>query len=395
MGRINKIVKSIPIPIFFIIIVTVFLMLANFLSTKTSNFLQKEQMKIYEKYDLRYGLQDVEDGVLATYVVDLDLSQMSDSDIERFNWILFGFRYCYLFWYTISIITCAILFYYLKLSKPIKKLNYATQKLANNDLDFEIISDSNDELGKLCKSYEEMRLNLYDNNKKMWRMIEDNKILTSALSHDIRTPLTILKGNTEMMLKYIPNNKIDKTKMIEMLESMNHNIMRLEDFVTNMSTIVRIEQIEPKYKKVELRSLIDDLKENSKYLCKDKKIDLDFNVNVIPKEILVDENIIHEVYNNVFHNAYSYTKDKILVNIENIDNMLNFEIIDNGTGFSDKALKEATHIYFKENKDKNHFGLGLYISKLLAEKHNGNIILSNTDSGARVKFSFSYKNLKS
>ncbi len=391
MGRINKIVKSIPIPIFFIIIVTVFLMLANFLSTKTSNFLQKEQMKIYEKYDLRYGLQDVGDGVLATYVVDLDWSKMSDSDIERFNLILFGFRYCYLFWYTISIITCAILFYYLKLSKPIKKLNYATQKLANNDLDFEIISDSNDELGKLCKSYEEMRLNLYDNNKKMWRMIEDNKILTRALSHDIRTPLTILKGNTEMMLKYIPNNKLSKTKMIEMLASMNHNIMRLEDFVTNMSTIVRIEQIEPKYKKVELKRLIEDLKENSKCLCKDKKINLDFNVNVISKEILVDENIIHEVYNNVFNNAYSYTKDKILVNIENTESKLNFEIIDNGNGFSDKALKEATHIYFKENKDKNHFGLGLYISKLLSEKHDGSIMLSNTDNGARVKFSFSYK----
>ena len=159
---------------------------------------------------------------------------------------------------------------------------------------------------------------------------------------------------------------------------MNNNITRLEDFVTNMSTIVRIEQIEPKYKKLELSKLIEDLKENSNCLCKDKNIELDFNANIMPKEILVDENIIHEVYNNVFHNAYSYTKDKILVNIENTENMLNFEIIDNGNGFSDKALKEATHIYFKENKDKNHFGLGLYISKLLAEKHNGNIILSNT-----------------
>ena len=224
MGRINKAIKSIPIPIFFIIIVTLFLMLANFLSTKTSNFLQKEEMEIYEKYGLRYGLQDVGDGVTATFVVDLDWSKMSDSDIQRFNLILYGFKYCYFFWYTISIITCAILFYYLKLSKPIKKLNYATKKIANNDLDFELIPDSNDELGKLCKSYEEMRENLYDNNKKMWRMIEDNKILTSALSHDIRTPLTILKGNTEMMLKYIPNNKIDKVKMVEMLKSMNNNI---------------------------------------------------------------------------------------------------------------------------------------------------------------------------
>ena len=391
MDRISKIVKSIPIPIFFILIVTLFLMLANFLSTKTSNLLQKEQMEIYEKYGLRYGLQDVGDGVTATFVVDLDFSKMSDRDIEKFNLILLGFRYCYLFWYTISIITCAILFYYLKLSKPIKKLNYATKKLAHNDLDFELISDSNDELGKLCKSYEEMRENLYDNNKKMWRMIEDHKILTSALSHDIRTPLTILKGNTEMMLKYIPNNKIDKTKMIEMLESMSHNITRLEDFVTHMSTIVRIEQIEPKYKKVNLRKLTEDLQENTKCLCKDKKIDLDFNINIIPQNVFVDENMIHEVYNNVLYNAYTYTKDKISVHIENTENMLNFEIMDNGNGFSDKALKEGTHIYFKENKDTNHFGLGLYISKILTEKHHGSILLSNTNHGARVKFSFSYQ----
>ena len=115
MGRINRAIKSIPIPIFFIIIVTLFLMLANFLSTKTTNFLQKEQMKIYDKYGLKYGLQSVGDDVSATYVVNLDLSKMSDSDIQRFNLILYGFKYCYFFWYTISIITCAILFYYLKL----------------------------------------------------------------------------------------------------------------------------------------------------------------------------------------------------------------------------------------------------------------------------------------
>ena len=244
----------------------------------------------------------------------------------------------------------------------------------------------------ICTTFLSLKENLYDNNKKMWRMIEDNKILTSALSHDIRTPLTILKGNTEMLLKYIPNNKIDKTKTLEMLESMNNNITRLEDFVTNMSTIVKIEQIEPKYKKIELNKLVEELKENSECLCNNKNIELEFNTKITTsEEILVDENIIHEVYNNIFNNALCYTENKILVNIESTNNMLIFEIVDNGNGFSDKALKEATHIYFKENNEKNHFGLGLYISKLLAEKHNGNIILSNTDNGARVKFSFSYK----
>jgi len=208
MDRLRKKIKSIPIPIFFIILTLVFIVIANLLSTLTSNIFTNMESELYEKYDSLYiKNQSTSDGVL--YTTEFDLRDLSEEDLAKYNFIQFVYKYYYAFWYTICITICAFLFYYLKLRTPIKKLNYAAEKIANNDLDFELVVDSNDELGKLIEMTEKMRVSLYENNKKMWRMIEDKRLVNSALSHDIRTPITILKGNTEMLLRYIPTKKIE------------------------------------------------------------------------------------------------------------------------------------------------------------------------------------------
>ncbi len=394
MDRLSKKIKSIPIPIFFIILALIFIVIANFLSTLTSNIFTDMESELYEKYDSLYiKNQSTSDGVL--YTTEFDIRDLSDEDLDKYNLIHFVYKYYYAFWYTICITICAFLFYYIKLRTPIKKLEVATEKIANNDLDFEIVADSNDELGMLCQATEKMRASLYDNNKKMWRMVEDKKTVNSALSHDIRTPITILKGNTEMLLRYIPSKKIDEKKTLDMLEGMKSNIVRLEDFLSNMSTIGKIEQIEPKYKKVNTKQLLEDIKKNTKTLSETKNINFIFRSDITKEIVLLDENIIHEVYNNIVNNAIRYAQDKIEVNIYDKNNMLSFEVTDDGKGFSEKALREATHLYFKEGAEQSHFGLGLYISKLLCEKHNGSIKISNEKIGAKVKFSFSYKILKS
>lgn len=395
MERLSKRVKSIPITISLIILVAIFILLANSLATFTINYFTKIEQGIYEKYDaLSIKSQKTEDGIF--YTTEFSIDNLSKEDLSKYNFIKFVYKYCYLFWYSISIVICAIVFYYLKLRKPIKQLNYAMDKIANNEIDFELVYDSEDELGRLCSSYERMRSSLFDNNKKMWRMIEDKKTLNKAISHDIRTPITIIKGNTEMLLKYIPAKIIDEEKTIQMLESMNHNIERLEEFLFNMSKIGKIEDIEPKYKKVNVEKLISTIKENSTLLCNTNKIDLLFHIDVKKDNIIVDDNIIYEVFNNILNNAIRYAKSKITVNVELEQKQLIFEVIDDGKGFSDKAIKEATHLYFKDSHDKEHFGLGLYLSKLLCEKHNGNIKLSNIkNGGAKVKFTFVCESLKS
>ena len=395
MDRLKRFIKNIPIPIFFVIIVSIFVLVANFLAIKSVGFASLEKNKMYQKYGGFYVVNESDNnssGVI--YESAIDTNKLNEEELFKYNVIDFIENNAYLIWYTFCIVICAFLFYYIKLHNPIRKLKYASEKIANNDLDFHISTDSKDELGKLCMSYEKMRENLYNNNIKVWRMVEDKKIVNSALAHDIRTPLTILKGYTEILLKYIPNERLTKEEIIEKLEIMNNNISRLEDFLQDMNTIQKIEQLEPKYQEINIESLVNELKENTKSLCMPKNINVFFYNEVKSKIVILDSSMIHEVYNNIINNAIRYTKNKITINITEIDKKIIFKIQDNGEGFNKKALKEATHLYYKDTKEKSHFGLGLYISKLLCEKHNGEIKIFNNKEGATVEFSFLYKNIK-
>ncbi len=67
----------------------------------------------------------------------------------------------------------------------------------------------------LCMAFDEMRQTLYENNREMWRSLEERKRLNSAFSHDLRTPLTVLRGYTDFLEKYIPSGKVSEQKLLE------------------------------------------------------------------------------------------------------------------------------------------------------------------------------------
>ena len=99
----------------------------------------------------------------------------------------------------IGIMLCAWWFYRKKLSPPIQVLADATKHIKGQDLDFTVAYNSNDELGRLCTAFEEMRQALYDNNRQLWNMIEQRKILQASVAHDLRNPIAIIEGYVEYM----------------------------------------------------------------------------------------------------------------------------------------------------------------------------------------------------
>ena len=112
-----------------------------------------------------------------------------------------------------SMIACAFLFYRRKLKKPIELLEAAYRKVAENDLDFVLRYDSMDEMGKLCEAFEKMRRSLSENNREMWRQMEERKRLNAAFSHDLRTPLTVLKGHASMLLSSLPQHSLPQEEV--------------------------------------------------------------------------------------------------------------------------------------------------------------------------------------
>ena len=151
------------------------------------------------------------------------------------------------------IIAAALLFYRNRLKKPLAELRTASEKIANNDLDFSIDYDNNDELGQLCASFEIMRTTLADNFSKMWRQVEERKALNAAFAHDLRTPLTVLKGYNEML------QASDNSQTRETAATMGKHIFRMENYVSSMSNIRRMEDTQPEYKLIGLQPLVSSL----------------------------------------------------------------------------------------------------------------------------------------
>ena len=100
------------------------------------------------------------------------------------------------------------LFYKNKLKRPIEELEQASKMIAKNHLDFHITYDNKDEMGVLCMEFERMRGQLVRNNRTLWRTIEEEKILRAAIAHDLRSPLSVLKGYQEMLMEYLDRKSV-------------------------------------------------------------------------------------------------------------------------------------------------------------------------------------------
>ncbi|MDD4599410.1 MAG: histidine kinase dimerization/phospho-acceptor domain-containing protein [Lentimicrobiaceae bacterium] len=122
----------------------------------------------------------------------------------------------------------AMLFYRNKLRTPLVTLNMASEKIADDDLNFSVEYGSKDEMGRLCTSFEKMRGALEKNSREMWRSMEERKRLNAAFSHDLRTPLTVLRGYTDFLAKHLADDKLPKEKVLSTIHTMGNQIGWLE-----------------------------------------------------------------------------------------------------------------------------------------------------------------------
>ena len=281
------------------------------------------------------------------------------------------------------IIAAALLFYKNKLKKPLAELRAASEKIANNDLDFSIDYDSNDELGQLCASFEIMRTTLADNFSKMWRQVEERKALNAAFAHDLRTPLTVLKGYNEML------QASDNSQTRETAATMGKHISRMENYVSSMSNLRRMEDTQPEYKLIDLQPLVSSLYDSAKIVCTKNGKELILQNDIPALQLSLDSIFISQVCNNLISNAVRYARTLVTISFALHDNGLLLSVSDDGNGFDKDSLQKAANPYFTgESNHSEHFGLGLYICKLLCEHHNGYLQIRNTADGANVSAYF-------
>ncbi len=293
--------------------------------------------------------------------------------------------------YTILILSMAgscaavFLFYRDKLKNPIEELALASKKIAGNNLDFNVTYESKDEMGVLCMEFERMREQLARNNRILWKNIEEEKLLRAAIAHDIRSPLSVLKGYQEMLTEYLPSAEIDMEQAMEMLSESRRQIERMDTFVETMRKMSSLENREPTAGEISAGQLETDIRAEITILEKEygKKCIL-----LVPKsdEIFCgDKEIVLEVTENLLSNALRYCKNQveIMVNVEYSE--LSINVSDDGEGFKEDAEKITEAFYSQNAKDSlKHAGIGMYISRLYCEKHGGKLVLENYEQEGAV-----------
>lgn len=287
-------------------------------------------------------------------------------------------------------ILAIFLFYRHKIKIPLEELTNGSRKISKNNLEFNIVYESKDELGILCMEFERMRGQLYENNKKLWSMVEQEKALRSAIAHDIRSPLAVLKGYQEMLLEFIPEEQLNQDKVVEILEAGMGQINRLDGFVDTMRRLSRLDERKLQYQDISLSVLADQLEQTAVMMCKMTDKVLSFSRRLPEQIAQLDSIVVAEVFENLLSNALRYAKKEVRIEVSSRDGYFQIQMKDDGAGFGVDE-ETATKVYYHDNStdDLNHFGLGLYLCRIYCEKHGGKLLLGNqVYGGAYVKARF-------
>ena len=283
-------------------------------------------------------------------------------------------------------------FYRWKIKKPLAILNAASQKIAQNDLDFQVAVPTGDELGKLCQSFETMRASLEENNRFLWAAVEERKRLNAAFSHDLRTPLTVLQGYSDLLLDALPSGDLSPEKTVDTVLTMQRSLTRLQRYVESMNSRQRLEDLEPQKSTVPFSTLCAQLEETGKILRKEQGFHF---ASRGEGNVFLDSELLFQVYENLLSNAGRYAKGNIWVTAEREGTALSLTVADDGPGFPPAALKRAAEPYYRADRSPNpegelHFGLGLYLCRVLCQKHGGSLEIGNApEGGARITARFS------
>lgn len=386
MGKVKR--KNISLIPAYALLAVAFLMFAMFIADFERKYIEDVQMSVAHQYT-----DDVEafndHKVWDKSGNEYQLSEEDSRRIRRLDFFAYIFPHMA---YICSTFLASLVYYRVKLKRPLRILSNAATRIANNDLDFVISYEKDDEFGKLCTAFEKMRSCLEDDSRNMWRQIEERKRLNASFSHDMRTPLTVLEGNLDILLKYEASGQLSKEDIAEIYSVMDMQLKRLHRYVASMNQLQSLENILISVKIINSEDLIKTLKNTAEIICSTKK--LTFINEVKTKTVNADVEIVLQVFENILSNAMRYANTSIKVVCKKKGKNFVIVVSDDGPGFDTETIKFATDPFYTTEKksEVQHFGLGLNISKVLCQRHNGDIELQNQKTGgASVSVSFGTK----
>ncbi|EIE5877926.1 HAMP domain-containing histidine kinase [Listeria monocytogenes] len=270
---------------------------------------------------------------------------------------------------------------------PIELLMDAAQNIKEKNLDFEINYHSENELGKLCNAFSEMKDELQKSLSAQWKMEQERIEMVESLAHDLKTPLSIILGYSESLLE---SNTEDQEKTYRYLSVIKRNSEKSSELVQRMQYTSDLERNTPKAQLIStnLAKFLKQKIHHYELQAKEKEITIHLKTEGnIQTHFLIDTEKLERILDNIVSNSLQYTPNggyiNISVKIE--DHKISYKVCDSGKGFTAKDLEKAFNKFYRgdearQSKDGNS-GLGLYIVKKLVRQIGGSIQIQNEKNG--------------
>lgn len=287
-----------------------------------------------------------------------------------------------------------IIWLYRSIISPLNVLTEATKKMRTGDLNFSISSDSDDELGQLCEDFEEMRIHLKELIDAQLQSEKDTKELISNISHDLKTPITSIKGYAEGLLDGVADTPEKQEKYIK---TIYNKAAVMATLVDELSFYAKIDTnaIPYNFKNIDVDDYFADCSEELSLDMELKNVTLKYSNDCLPHTRMVaDPEQIKRVINNIIGNALKYMntpEGEIELRLKQIGSFVQIEIADNGVGISAEDLPNIFDRFYRTDSSRNSkqggTGLGLAIAKKIIDDHGGQIwALSEAGHGTTLIF---------
>lgn len=286
--------------------------------------------------------------------------------------------------YTFALFSASSLFYRLKLQKPLDLLTRGASRIMENDLDFTIEAESRDELGRLCAAFEAMRKELLASNQKLWRQTQERKRLNAAFSHNLRNPVTVLKGCAKLARQGTLEDTGGRKQLAEQLSLIENYTDRIERYVETMSSIQRLEEIPLVRETTPWKDIAAEFENMLRFVGADSGKQIHFEAAPWSGTVLADSSVLFQIAENLVANALRFAREQVRVSCSTDGKLLTLTVTDDGPGFPSSYMQNGIRPFQKGAEDAEHFGMGLYTSRLLAGKHGGGISIQNSGTGAAV-----------
>ena len=269
---------------------------------------------------------------------------------------------------------------------PIQKLKEATQRIKEGNLDFTLTSESQDEIGELFENFDEMRSILKSNAEEKLEIDKENKELISNISHDLKTPITAVKGYVEGIMDGVADTP---EKMDKYIRTIYNKANEMDVLINELTLYCKIDtnRIPYTFKKISVQDFFTDCAEELSLDLESRNIELTFDNSVDPEVLVIaDSEQLSRVVHNIVGNSAKYIdKEKGFINfrIKDVGDFIQVEIEDNGKGIAQKDLQYIFDRFYRTDASRNSSqggsGIGLSIVKKIIEDHGGKVWASSRE----------------